>query len=60
MAEKTHYAYRVDPQWVDFTMRASVAALTNAVLSVAGVDAQRKGFGTDTFFVGSAAHGRGV
>ncbi len=48
MAEKTHYAYRVDPQWVDFTMRASVAALTNAVLSVAGVDAQRKGFGTDT------------
>ena len=48
MAEKTHYAYRVDPQWVDFTQRASVAALTNAVLSVAGVDAQRKGFGTDT------------
>lgn len=48
MAEKTHYPHRVDPQWVDFTMRASIAALTNAVLSVAGRDAQIKGFGTDT------------
>lgn len=48
MAEKTTYPYRVDPQWVDFTMRASLSALTNAVLSVAGVDAQSKGFGTDT------------
>lgn len=47
MAEKTDYNYKVDPQWVDFTMRASLAALTNAVLSVAGRDAQIKGFGTD-------------
>lgn len=48
MAEKTTYTFRVDPQWVDFTMRASISALTNAVLGVAGTDAQRKGFGTDT------------
>lgn len=47
MAEKTSYDYRVDPQWVDFTMRATLSALTNTVLSVAGVDAQHKGFGTD-------------
>lgn len=48
MAEKTTYHFKVDPQWADFTMRASLSALTNAVLGVAGVDAQRKGFGTDT------------
>lgn len=47
MAEKTTYTFRVDPQWVDFTMRASISALTNTVLGVAGTDAQRKGFGTD-------------
>ncbi len=47
MAEKTSYDYQVDPQWVDFTLRATLPALTNAVLSVAGIDAQRKGFGTD-------------
>ncbi len=48
MAEKTHYNYQVDPQWVDFTMRATLSSLANAVLGVAGIDAQRKGFGTDT------------
>lgn len=47
MAEKTTYPYRVDPQWVDFTMRASLSQLINVVLGVAGIDAQRKGFGTD-------------
>lgn len=47
MAEKTTYPYRVDPQDVDFTMRATLSSLVNTVLSVAGVDAQQKGFGTD-------------
>lgn len=48
MAEKSTYSYMIDPQWVDFTMRISPSALTNLVLGVAGIDAQRKGFGTDT------------
>ena len=47
MAEKTTYSYRVDPQDVDFTLRATLSSLANTVLSVAGIDAQRKGFGTD-------------
>ena len=47
MAEKSTYPYKIDPQWVDFTMRITPSALTNLVLSVAGVDAQLKGFGTD-------------
>lgn len=47
MAEKTTYSYRVDPQDVDFTLRATLSSLANTVLSVAGIDAQQKGFGTD-------------
>lgn len=47
MAEKTSYSFQVDPQWVDFTMRATLSSLANVVLSVAGIDAQHKGFGTD-------------
>lgn len=48
MAQITTYKYSVDPQWVDYTMRASISALTNVVLGVAGIDAKTKGFGTDT------------
>lgn len=47
MAQKTTYPYKVDPQVVDFTLRATVPALTNTILSVAGIDAQSKGFGVD-------------
>lgn len=47
MAGITTYEYRVDPQQVDFTLRATVPALVNAILNVAGIDAQRKGFGVD-------------
>lgn len=47
MAEKTTYSYQVDPQDVDFTLRATLSSLVNTVLSVAGIDAQHKGFGTD-------------
>lgn len=47
MAEKSSYRFEVDPQQVDFTLRMTVPALGSEVLNVAGVDAQRKGFGID-------------
>ncbi|MEE1099063.1 MAG: thioesterase [Alistipes sp.] len=47
MAEKTSYVYEIDPQRVDYTMRATISSMTDLVLSVAGIDAQIKGFGTD-------------
>lgn len=47
MAEKTTYEYEIDPQRVDYSMRITISSLTDLVLSVAGVDAQTKGFGTD-------------
>lgn len=47
MAEITSYTHRVEPQDVDFTLRASVAAVINYMLNVAGVDAHNKGFGVD-------------
>lgn len=47
MAEKSLYKYRVEPQEVDFTLRATIASLTSAILNVAGVDAHGKGFGVD-------------
>lgn len=47
MAEKSHYAYRVEPQQVDFTLRATIPALGSVILNTAGVDAHGKGFGVD-------------
>lgn len=47
MAHKTTYAYRVEPQYVDFTLRATVPALGGQILNTAGVDAHNKGFGVD-------------
>lgn len=47
MAEITSYKFRVDPQQVDFTLRASAASLINYMLNVAGVDAHNKGFGVE-------------
>jgi acyl-ACP thioesterase len=47
MAEITSYQYRVDPQQVDFTLRASAASIINYMLNVAGVDASSKGFGVE-------------
>ena len=47
MAEITAYNYRVEPQDVDFTQRASVATIINYMLNVAGIDAHNKGFGVD-------------
>ena len=47
MAEKTLYTYHVDPQEVDFTLRATFPSLGSAILNTAGVDAHSKGFGID-------------
>lgn len=47
MAEKTPYPFRVESQDVDFTLRATIPALGSAILNVAGIDAQHKGFGLD-------------
>lgn len=47
MAEKTRYNYRVEPQDVDFTLRATIPSLGGAILNTAGIDAHGKGFGVD-------------
>lgn len=47
MAEKSCYNYRVEPQDVDFTLRATIPSLGAAVLNTAGIDAHGKGFGVD-------------
>lgn len=47
MAEKTVYHYSVDPQFVDFTLNATVSSIGDFILNTAGTDAQHKGFGVD-------------
>lgn len=47
MAEITSYQFSVNPQNVDFTLRASAASIINYMLNVAGVDARNKGFGVE-------------
>jgi acyl-ACP thioesterase len=47
MAEITTYKYRVEPQDVDFTLRASASSIVNYMLNVAGRDAHNKGFGVE-------------
>lgn len=42
------YDFRVEPQDVDFTLHATIASLCNNVLNIAGIDAQRNGFGVDS------------
>ena len=39
MGEKSHYNYRVEPQDVDFTLRATIPSLGSAILNTAGIDA---------------------
>ena len=46
MAEKSCYNYRVEPQDVDFTLRATIPSLGGSILNTAG-DAHGKGFGVD-------------
>ncbi|MEG1622986.1 MAG: thioesterase [Alistipes sp.] len=47
MADKISYDYMVDSQEVDFTLRATVSSIVNAILGVAGVDARQRGFGVE-------------
>ena len=47
MTEKSRYDYRVEPQDVDFTLRATIPSLGAAILNTAGADAHGKGFGVD-------------
>lgn len=47
MAQITTYDYRVEPQDVDFTLRASVPSMLNYILNTAGIDAHNKGFGVE-------------
>lgn len=47
MTEITTYHYRIEPQDVDFTLRASASSIINYMLNVAGIDAHNKGFGVD-------------
>lgn len=47
MAEITTYKYRIEPQDVDFTLRASTSSIVNYMLNVAGLDAHNKGFGVE-------------
>lgn len=53
MAEKSSYTYRVEPQDVDFTLRATIPALGAAILNTAGTDARCKGFGVDALNAGN-------
>lgn len=53
MAEKSCYDYRVEPQDVDFTLRATIPALGSAILNTAGIDAHGKGFGVDALNAGN-------
>ena len=39
MAEITTYNYRIEPQDVDFTLRASASSIISYMLNVAGTDA---------------------
>lgn len=47
MAEKSYFSHEVEPQEVDFTLRAKAPALIMAALNAAGRDAHNKGFGVD-------------
>ena len=49
MGEKSHYNYRVEPQDVDFTLRATIPSLGSAILNTAGIDAHGKGFGAVSY-----------
>lgn len=53
MAEPTTYRYRIEPQQVDFTLRATIPALGEAILNTAGTDAHDKGFGVDALNAGN-------
>lgn len=45
--EKSLFRYKIDPQRVDFTQRASIASMCDLILEAAGEDAHKRGFGID-------------
>ena len=47
MAEKSRYDYRVEPQDVDFTLRATISSLGAAILNTARIDAEAFAVGVD-------------
>lgn len=47
MATISTYKYTIQPQDVDFTLRASASSIVNYMLNVAGLDAHNKGFGVE-------------
>jgi acyl-ACP thioesterase len=47
MAIISSYPFTIQPENVDFTLRASVASIISYMLNVAGTDAHRKGFGVE-------------
>lgn len=47
MATISSYPFTIQPENVDFTLRASVASIISYMLNVAGTDAHRKGFGVE-------------
>ena len=57
MGQKSTYSYRVEPQDVDFTLRATLPALGSSILNVAGADPHRKGFGGDALNAGKPSWG---
>ncbi|MBQ7856073.1 MAG: acyl-ACP thioesterase [Alistipes sp.] len=48
MGAKTTYKHTVDTQNVDFTLRATVDSICQAIFNTAGVDAMGRGFGLDS------------
>lgn len=47
MAQKSLYTRAAESQMVDFTMKLTTESMLNLMLSIAGEDAQRNGFGVD-------------
>ncbi|MDE7123792.1 MAG: acyl-ACP thioesterase, partial [Alistipes sp.] len=53
MAQQSRFDFRIDPQEVDFTLRATLPSLVAAILNAAGLDAHNRGFGVDAINAGN-------
>lgn len=53
MAQQSRFDFRIDPQEVDFTLRATLPSLLAAILNAAGLDAHNRGFGVDAINAGN-------
>lgn len=47
MADKTIVGQTIEPQYVDYTLRATLCSVANIMLDAAGNDAHNRGFGID-------------